>query len=49
MAKKKVVAQVPEKLHKAAKIKAAKTGRPISEVLREALEEWIKDNPEKKD
>lgn len=47
---KKVVAQVPIELHKAAKIKAAQTGRPISEVIREALDKWVKDRPpDKKD
>lgn len=46
---KKVVAQVPVELHRAAKVKAAKTGKPVSEVIREALEKWIKDHPEGKD
>jgi predicted DNA binding CopG/RHH family protein len=46
---KRVAARLPAKLHKAAKIKAAKTGRPVSEVIREALEKWVKDNPQKDD
>ena len=47
---KKVIARVPDELHRAAKIKAAITGRPVSEVIREALEKWVKDSPpEEKD
>jgi len=40
----KIIAQVPESLYRAAKVKAAKTGRPVSEVIREALREWTKDD-----
>ena len=47
--KKTVVAQVPIELHKAAKVKSAKTGKPVSEVVREALEKWVKDHPPEKD
>ena len=35
---------VPEDLHKAAKIKAAKTGVSIAEICRRALTEWVKDD-----
>ena len=46
---KRVIARVPDDLHKAAKVKAALTGRPVSEIIREALEEWTKtgDDPSK--
>jgi predicted DNA-binding protein len=46
---KRVAARLPAELHRQAKIKAAKTGRPVSEVIREALEKWIKDKPDKDD
>lgn len=36
---------VDEGLFKAAKIKAIKTDRKISEVLREKLAEWVKEEP----
>lgn len=40
MSKKKIVVTVDEELHRKAKIKAAKTGKPMAEVIREALEKW---------
>ena len=41
----KVVVQLPEELRRKAKIKAARTGKPYAEVVREALIEWTKDDP----
>lgn len=31
---------VSDELHRKAKIKAAKTGKPMAEVMREALKKW---------
>jgi predicted DNA binding CopG/RHH family protein len=42
---KKLAVRLPDELHKAAKIKAAVTGKPIAEVVREALEEWVGEDP----
>lgn len=39
--KKQLLVSVPESLHRAAKIKAAKTGKPMAQVMREALEKWV--------
>ena len=44
--KKKIVVVVSEALHREAKIKAAKTGKPMAQVMREALEEWTADEPD---
>ena len=40
--KKLITFQVEKELRKQAKIKAAQEGRSVSEVLRELLEEWVK-------
>lgn len=45
---KKVVAWVGPDLHRRAKIKAAVTGRPIADVIREAIREWVEENEEQK-
>jgi predicted DNA-binding protein len=39
----KITVEVTEDLRRKAKIKAAKTGKPMAEVLREALEAWVAD------
>ena len=44
--KKKLMVVVPEDLHRRAKVKAAKTGKPMAEVMREALERWAADEPD---
>ena len=41
----KIVVVVSGELHKKAKIKAARTGRPMAVVMREALASWA-DEPE---
>jgi plasmid stability protein len=43
-AMKRIVITLPDKLHKAAKIKAAQTGISIAEICRRALAKWVKDN-----
>jgi len=43
--KKQLVAWVPEELHRKARVKSAQTGRPISEVIREALRRWVEETP----
>jgi predicted DNA binding CopG/RHH family protein len=45
LVEKRLTIRLPEELHKAAKIRAAVTGKPVSEVLREALEEWVGEDP----
>ena len=40
--------QVDKELARRAKIKAAQTGKPMAEVMREALEEWTKENGKNK-
>jgi predicted HicB family RNase H-like nuclease len=39
--KKQLLVSLPESLHRAAKIKAAETGKPMAQVMGEALEKWI--------
>lgn len=43
-----VSAQIPKDVHRKARIKSVKTGKPLAEVIREALEDWAKsgDPPE---
>ena len=41
----KVTIQLPEELRRKVKIKAAKTGKPYAEIVREALEKWAEDDP----
>jgi predicted DNA-binding protein len=43
--RKQVVTRVPDDLHRKVKIKSAKTGKTITEVVKERLEEWVKDDP----
>lgn len=45
---KRITIRVPADLHLAVKIKAAKEDRPVSEIIRELLEKWLEDEPEKK-
>ena len=39
---------IPKQLHREAKIKAAESGRPLAEILRELLEEWTRKRQEQK-
>lgn len=41
----KVTIQLPEELRRKAKIKAAQTGKPYAEIVREALAKWVQDDP----
>jgi predicted DNA binding CopG/RHH family protein len=41
----RVTVVVTEELKRKAKIKSAKTGKPIAEFVREALEAWTADDP----
>ncbi len=46
MAKKvKLAVELDEELRRKAKIKAAEMGKPIAQVVREALKKWIEDDP----
>jgi len=42
--KKQIVTRVPSDLHRKVKIKSAKTGKTITEVVKEKLEEWVEDD-----
>ena len=43
--RKQVVTRIPDDLHRKVKIKSAKTGKTITKVVREKLEEWVRDDP----
>ena len=38
----RITVRAPESLHKAVRVKAAKLGQPISEIVRRLLELWLK-------
>jgi plasmid stability protein len=38
------VSNVPDDLRKAAKVKAAREGRPLTVIIREFLERWVKED-----
>ena len=38
---KRIVVNVPDEVHRAIRIKAAKTGETVSDVVRRALEAWV--------
>jgi predicted DNA binding CopG/RHH family protein len=42
---KRIVIRLPSDLHRKARIKAAITGMPIAQAVREFLEQWVKDVP----
>ena len=41
---KQIVTRVPDDLHRKVKIKSAETGKTITEVVREKLEEWVEND-----
>jgi predicted HicB family RNase H-like nuclease len=43
----KLTVRIPRELHKKVKVKAAQQGRPISAIVRELLEEWLKEEESK--
>ena len=43
--KKQIVTRVPDDLHRKVKIKSAKTGKTITEVVKEKLEQWVENDP----
>ena len=43
---KRITIRVPAELHLAVKIKAATEGKPVSEIIRTLLEEWLKEEPQ---
>jgi plasmid stability protein len=44
---KRLTVRLPKQLHRQARIRSAMTGRPISDVIREALRQWVnQDHPE---
>ena len=47
--KKQVVTRIPDDLHRRVKIKSAKTGKTITEVVKEKLEEWVENDPRPED
>ena len=42
--RKQVVTRIPDDLHRKVKIKSAETGKTITEVIKEKLEEWVEDD-----
>ena len=40
---KRITIRVPAELHLAVKIKAAREDKPVSEIIRTLLEEWLKE------
>jgi gas vesicle protein len=42
--RKQVVTRIPGDLHRKVKIKSAETGKTITEVIKESLEEWVEDD-----
>ena len=42
---KQVVTRISEDLHRKVKIKSAKTGKTITEVVKEQLEQWVENDP----
>ena len=43
--RKQVVTRISDDLHRKVKIKSAETGKTITEVIKESLEEWVQDDP----
>ena len=43
---KKLTVMIPQELHIAAKVKAAKTGVSMAEVCRQALAKWVQEDEE---
>lgn len=47
---KRITVKVSDELHRKARLKSVKVNKPISEVVREALEEWTSnDDPSEED
>lgn len=42
---KRITVRVPESLHRKVKARAALEGKSVSDVLRDYLKEWVKDDP----
>lgn len=47
--KKKIVAQVNEQLHRAVKMKAAREGKTITQVIIDLLREWLRESEQEED
>lgn len=43
---KRIVVNIPEALHRKARLKSVRTGKSMSAFVREALEDWTKDEDE---
>lgn len=43
---KQVSTRIPSELHRKVRIKAIETGKTISEIIKEKLEEWVEDPPQ---
>jgi len=46
---KRVTVKVSNELHRKARLKSVKTEKPISEVVRKALREWVEEDPSEED
>ena len=45
--KRRIVVLVDENLHRRARIKSVEANKPLTQVLREALRNWVEDDEEK--
>jgi predicted HicB family RNase H-like nuclease len=41
---KQINVRIPDELHRAVKMKAASQGRSMAEIIKEFLEQWVKDD-----
>jgi predicted HicB family RNase H-like nuclease len=47
--KKRIVVEISEEMHKRARLKSVQAGIPLTQVVRESLERWLKDDPPPED
>jgi len=49
MTERRITIRVPDDLHRKARIKAAVTGRSVSDVLRDALQKWVEEDDQQQE
>lgn len=45
----RLTVQLDRELHRKARVKSALTGKPMAEVMREALKRWVEEEPPKEE